>query len=256
MLRAIAGAASAMNAKQIKTDTIANNLANVNTTGYKKSRADFAELVGQEFSSNGIPVAAGSQDQDMLTVGSGVKVSGITNNLRPGQLVETQRPLDLAVFGEGFFKVVLPDGEERYTRDGTFSLDANGYMTTPSGYRLDGIETPPGTVDITIAADGEISVNDAGRITGAGQIKLYKFNSAAALRAEGKNLFSAVGEAVEGIPGSQGFGAIKQGCLEGSNVDFTEEMASLIEVQRAYNFSARILRLADEMFGLANNLRK
>ncbi|MFX4261934.1 flagellar hook-basal body protein [Pelotomaculum propionicicum] len=256
MLRAISGAASAMNALQIKTDTIANNLANVNTTGYKKSRTDFTELVGQELGSGGIPVGAGSQDQKKPTVGGGVIVSGIANNLMPGQLLETQRPLDLAVFGEGFFKVVQPGGEERYTRDGTFSLDAAGNLVNPSGYILEGVKMAPGAADFNIAADGKISVNDAGEITEAGQINIYKFSSASALKAEGENLFSAVGEAVEGVPGSDGFGTIRQGCLEASNVDLTEEMASLIEAQRAYSFSARIMRTADEMFGLANNLRK
>lgn len=256
MLRAISGAASAMNALQTKTDTIANNLANVNTTGYKKSRADFSELVGQELAGSGIPVDSGNQDQGKPMVGGGVAVSGIANNLKPGVLLETQRPLDLAVFGEGFFKVVLPGGEERYTRDGTFSLDAGGNITTPSGYILDGIQIPPGSLDLNISADGKISVNDGGDITEAGQIKIYKFSSASALRAEGENLFSAVGEVVEGVPGSDGFGTIRQGCLEASNVDLTEEMASLIEAQRAYSFSARIMSTADEMFGLANNLRK
>lgn len=245
-----------MNALQIKTDTIANNLANVNTTGYKKSRADFTDLVGQELGSSGIPVGAGSQDQKNPAVGGGVMISGIANNLTPGQLMETQRPLDLAVLGEGFFKVLLPGGEERYTRDGSFNLDADGNITTSSGYKLEGIQLPPGAADINIAADGKISVHEVGEITEAGQIKIYKFSSASALKAEGENLFSAVGEAVEGVPGSDGYGTIRQGCLEASNVDLTEEMASLIIAQRAYSFSARIMRTADEMLGLANNLRK
>jgi flagellar basal-body rod protein FlgG len=174
----------------------------------------------------------------------------------PGQLLETGRPLDLAIFGEGFFKVVLPGGKEGYTRDGTFSLDSNGNMTTPSGYKLDGIQISPGSVDYTIAADGKISVDDAGEINEAGQIKIYKFNSASALKAEGENLFSAVGEPLEGVPGSDGFGTIRQGCLEASNVDLTEEMTNMIEAQRAYSFSARIMSTVDEMLGLANNLRK
>ncbi|MDD4334887.1 MAG: flagellar hook-basal body protein [Desulfotomaculaceae bacterium] len=256
MLRTIAGSASALNAQQIKTDTIANNLANINTAGYKKSRADFTELIGQELGSSGMPVATGGRDQRGPMVGGGATVSGIANNLTSGQPLENRRPLDLAVFGEGFFKVVLPGGEERYTRDGTFSLDANGNMTTPGGYKLAGIRIPPGSADITIAADGKISVNETGKITGAGQVKIYRFNSASALKAEGENLFSAVGVALEGIPGSKGFGMLRQGCLEASNVDLTEEMAGLIEARRAYSFSARIMRTADEMFGLANNLRK
>lgn len=256
MLRTIAGAASAMNAQQIKTDTIANNLANINTTGFKKSRADFSELVSQEISSSGIPVNADSQGQKNCMVGNGVMVAYTAKDLKPGQLLETQMPLDLAIWGEGFFKVVMPGGEERYTRDGTFSIDLEGNMTTPSGYKLDGIQLPPGAKDLNIAADGMISFNDEGGINEAGQIKIYKFNSESELMAEGENLFSAVGEAQEGDPGSEGFGMIKQGFLEASNVDLTEEITSMIEAQRAYSFSARIMSTADNMLGLANNLRK
>ncbi len=256
MLRAIAGSASTMNAQQIKTDTIANNLANANTTGYKRGRADFTELLTQEYGSSGIPVRDGGPAQKKSMAGGGAAISGTAKNLTPGQPLDTKRPLDLAVFGEGFFKVILPGGEERYIRDGAFNLDLDGFMTTSSGYRLEGIKTPPGAADIAIAADGRITTKDAGEVTEAGQVKLYKFNSAAALRAEGENLFSAVGEVEEGIPGSVGFGAIRQGFLEASNVDFTGEMAVLVEIQRAYSFSARIMRMADEMFGQANNLRK
>ena len=256
MLKAIAGSASAMNAQQAKMDTIANNLANINTTGYKKSRADFSEIVWQKLSGSGIPVDTGSQEQKDSMVGGGVMVSGVTTNLMSGPLLETGRPLDLAVLGEGFFKVILPDGEERYTRDGTFSLDLNGNMTTSSGYQLDGIQIPPGSVDLNIAVDGKVSASAEGEITEVGQVWLYKFSSASDLKQEGENLFSTAGEAVEGIPGSDGFGTIRQGCLEASNVDLTEEMTSMIEAQRAYSFSARIMRTADEMLGLANNLRK
>lgn len=256
MLRTIAGAASAMNAQQIKTDTIANNLANINTTGFKKSRADFSELVSQELGHSGIPVNADSQDQKDCVVGSGVMVSGVAKDFRPGSLLETQRPLDLAVIGEGFFKVVLPGGEERYTRGGTFSLDLDGNVTTPSGYILDGIQLPPGTVDLNIAADGIVSVSEEGEITEAGQINIYRFRSASELKAEGENLFSAVVDPEEGVPGSEGFGTIRQGWLEASNVDLTEEMTNMIVAQRAYSFSARIMSTADDMLGLANNLRK
>jgi flagellar basal-body rod protein FlgG len=256
MLRAIAGAASAMNAQQTKMDTIANNIANINTTGYKKSRADFSEIVGQKLDGSGIPVDTGSQEQKNSMVGGGVMVTGVATNLMSGQLLETERPMDLAVLGEGFFKVVLPSGEERYTRDGIFSLDLNGNMTTPSGYKLDGVQLPPGSADLNIAVNGKVSTSAEGEITDVGQIWLYKFSSSSALKHEGENLFSATGEAVEGVPGSDGFGTIRQGCLEASNVDLTEEMTSMIEAQRAYSFSARIMSTADDMLGLANNLRK
>lgn len=257
MIRALAASVSSLNAQQLKVDTVANNLANVNTAGYKKDRAYFSELAGQEMNSYGIPVTPDPQDRAKCKVGSGVRVSAVVKNFKPGDLINTERPLDLAICGEGFFKVVLPDGGERYTRDGCFSLNQDGNLVTPSGYTLEGIQMPPDSDGVVITQNGTVLTEEEGNPVEAGQIQLYRFTSMAVLKPEGENLYSvSSGEPQAGVPGSDGFGAIRQGCLETSNVDLIEEMANLIEAQRAYGFSARVIRTADEMWGLANNLRK
>lgn len=256
MLRALTSGTSGLNAQQIKVDILANNLANVNTTGFKKSRADFSELVNQQVERNGIPVSRENQD---ASLGSGVHVAEVVKNFKPGSIVETGRQMDLAVLGEGFFKVTLPGGEERYTRDGNFSIDQEGNFVTSSGCKLEGVQLNPGSDKFTISPDGIVKVDSSDGVTEAGQITLYKFTNMNGLKAEGENLFSYnsnAGEAVSGNPGSEGFGSVKQGALETANVDLVEEMASLIEAQRAYGFNARTVRTADDMWGLANNLRK
>lgn len=256
MLKALGSGASGLNAQQLRVDVLANNLANVNTPGFKKSRADFSELISQELLNSGIPVARGSES---AAVGGGVRVAQVTRIYKPGNIIETGRPLDLAVAGEGFFKVVLPGGEERYTRDGSFSLDPEGYLVTPSGGRLEGIQLTPGAEKVDVSPDGTVRVEAAGELTEAGQITLYKFTGTNSLVAMGENLFALddpAGETLAGPPGSQGLGTVRQGCLEMANVDLVEEMSGLVEASRAYGFNARTVRTVDEMWGMANNLRK
>lgn len=256
MLRALASGTSGMNAQQLKVDLVANNLANSNTAGFKKSRAEFSELVSQEIDQFGIPASAGNVNR---RVGGGVQVGQAVINFKPGGVIETGRPLDLAVEGEGFFRVILPGGEERYTRDGSFSLDQDGNVVTSNGYKLDGIQLTPGFDQVTAASDGTVKTVDASGATDAGQITLYKFTNMNGLKAEGENLFSygqAAGQTIQGNPGSAGFGAVRQGYLETANVDLVEELANLIEAQRAYGFDARTVRTVDDMWSMANNLRK
>lgn len=256
MLRALNSGGSGLNAQQLKVDTLANNLANMNTPGFKKSRTDFSELVSQEVVDSGIPVARGSSN---TVVGSGVRVVEVVKNFKSGSIIETGRSLDLAVQGEGFFKVVTTGGEEFYTRDGSFSLNPDGSLVTSSGYNLEGIQFTPGSDKLIVSPDGTVKVEESGNVTEAGQIQLYKITGAAGLTAVGENLFSfdeSAGEAVSGSPGSEGFGTVRQGYLETANIDLVEEMAGLIEAQRAYGFNARTVRTADEMWSMANNLRK
>lgn len=256
MLRALTGGTSGLNAQQIKVDNLANNLANSNTIGFKGSRAEFSELVDQELEKNGVPVGAGNKS---ITLGSGVYVAGVVKDFKSGSMCETGRSLDLAIQGEGFFRVVLPGGEERYTRDGNFNPDPDGNLVTASGCKLDGIQLKPGSNRIAMSSDGTVKAVESDGTTEAGQITLYKFTNLNGLKAEGENLFSldpAAGAALSGNPGSEGFGSVRQGFLEMANVDLVEEMANLIEAQRAYGFNARTVRTADEMWGLANNLRK
>lgn len=257
MLRALGSGASGLNAQQIKVDISANNLANINTPGFKKSSPDFFELVSQDLLNSGIPAAAGN---NRLALGSGVHVAEVTRVYEQGNIIETGAPADLAIQGEGFFKVLLPDGEERYTRGGSFTLDPEGNIVTSAGYILEGIQLTPGSTKINVARDGTVSVvNHDETITVEGQIQLYQFTNTAGLQAAGENLYSFNGPAAEvvaGDPGTGGFGIVRQGCLETANVNLVEEMTNLIEAQRAYGFNTRIVRTADEMWSMANSLRK
>jgi flagellar basal-body rod protein FlgG len=254
MLRIFNSAASAMKNQMMKMDVVAVNVANVSTTAYKKDTAIFTEAASQEINSSGIPVSNNTQQQQK--VGSGAMLT-VVKNYKPGDVIKTDRPLDLAVSGEGFFKVVLPGGEERYTRDGCFTLNQEGSLVTPTGYALEGVQLPADPGRIVITQSGTVLTGEVGSTTEAGQIQLYKFTGTAGLKPEGQNLYSLnSGEAQAGEPGIDGYGTINQGCLETSNVDLLEETANLIEAQRAYGFSARVIQTADEMWSLANNMRK
>lgn len=257
VLKALSSGASGLNAQQLKVDILANNLANINTPGFKKSRTDFAELVSQEVLNSGIPVAAASSRDGL---GSGVRVADVTRLYEQGNIIETGAPLDLAIQGDGFFKVLLPGGEERYTRDGSFTLAPEGNIVTSDGYKLEGIQLTLGSSKINVASDGTVrNVNSDESTTVAGQIQLYRFTNVAGLQAAGENLYSFNGPAAEvvaGSPGTGGVGEVRQGYLETANVDLVEEMTNMIEAQRAYGFNARIVRTADEMWSMANSLRK
>ena len=211
MLKALNSGASGLNAQQLKVDVIANNIANINTFGFKKCRAEFSELISQEIEKNGIPV----ENKD-ASVGSGVRVAEAARNFSAGNIIETGRPLDLAVQGEGFFKVILPTGEEKYTRDGAFNIDLNGNLVTAEGYLLDGVETVAGSEKLTVTADGTVKVEETEGNPEAGQITLYKFTNLNGLKAEGGNLFSydqSAGEITSGTPGSEGFGTVRPSAL-------------------------------------------
>lgn len=254
MLKALNSGISGLNAQQLKVDVIANNIANINTAGFKKSRAEFSQLISQDIEKNGIPV----ENRD-AAIGSGIRVAQAARNNSSGNILQTGKPLDLAIQGGGFFKVVSPNGEERYTRDGTFSMDASGSLVNSQGYLLDGIQAVPGAEKVIVTADGLVKTEDAEDNADAGQIVLYKFTDLNGLKAEGGNLFSydqSVGESISGAPGDEDFGAIRQGFLEASNVELAEEIANLIEAQRSYGFNTRVIRSVDEMWSLANNLRK
>lgn len=255
VLKALHSGASGLNAQQIKVDVLAKNIANVNTPGYKKSRADFSELVSQEIIN---PYPPGETERKISKVGGGVRVAEVTRFNKPGNLIETGRPLDLAIRGEGFYKVVSPGGEELYTRDGSFTLDQEGNLLS-SGCKLEGVKLDPGWDKVVISPDGKVLVEAAGSTTENGQITLYKFSDINNLRVAGESHFlfdGANGEVISGNPGSQEFGTVHQNYLEASDVDLTDEMVNLVEANLAYRFNARALRAVDEMWGMANNLRK
>ena len=255
MLKALSCGATGLNAQQLKVETVTNNLANISTTGFKKSRVEFSELVNQEVEKYGIPVAGRE-----ATEGSGVRVAQVARIFSPGNIVVTDRPLDLAIEGDGFLKVQMTSGEGGYTRGGSFNLDLEGNIVTSSGHRLEGIKLPPGSEKIAVTPTGQVNVEKEGKWSEVGQLTLYKYTNPEDLTAAGENIFlsqpAVVGGPSQGKPGDPGFGTVKQSSLEMANVDLLDEMTNLLEAQRAYSLNARTLRTADEMWGMANNLRK
>ncbi len=258
MIRALWTAASGMEAQQLSVDTIANNLANVNTTGYRRAKVAFQDLFYETLRAGGLsPVGP-------VQVGHGVIAAVGQRSFQQGAIEPTGNPLDLAIEGQGFF--VVSSGETTaYTRDGNFRLNAEGIIVTSGGYQLQDegggeLQIPDNATDISIGPDGTITAREAdGTIQTVGQIQLVRFVNPGGLEAIGNNLFretEASGQVEEGTPASEGFGTICQEFLERSNVSVVEEMVSLIVAQRAYELNSKAVQSADEMLGLANNLRR
>lgn len=262
MNRALFTAATGMIAQQLNVDTTANNLANVNTTGFKRSRVDFQDLLYQTSRAPGSPTAQGAEAPTGIQVGSGVRPASTQRIFSQGDFQETGNPLDLVIEGDGFFQVLRGDGTTAYTRAGSFRKDANGRMVNPDAYALQPeITIPAQAVNISIGTDGVVSVTLAGSSTPqqVGTIELARFSNPAGLNAIGRNLFlptAASGNAITGAPGSQGVGTLSQGFIEMSNVKVVEEMINLIIGQRAYEAGSRAVQTADEMLQLANSLRR
>ncbi len=251
-----------MIAQQLNIDNIANNLANVNTTGYKKSRIDFQDLLYQTTRAAGTPVIQGAQVPTGIQIGHGVRPVSTQKIFTQGEFKPTDGPLDILIEGEGFFQVLLPDGSVAYTRDGAFKRDGEGKVVNSDGFPLaPELEIPEDATDISISTDGNISIRIKGSDTpqSIGQIELVKFVNAAGLKSIGRNLYKATaasGEPILGIPGLDGFGTIAHGYLEMSNVQVVEEMVSMIVAQRAYEVNSKAIQAADEMLQTANNLRR
>jgi flagellar basal-body rod protein FlgG len=261
VLRSLSNSASGLASFGQKVDVVAHNLANINTVGYKKQRVTFAEMFYQSLARPGLPVNQDSPHGKEVVQGGGVKVGDISREFGQGSLVGTGRSLDFAVQGPGFFEVELPDGSLAYTRNGSFSLDGDQYLVTAQGYRLTApITIPPGFSEIVVGPSGSVTgKNEEGMVEELGFIPLYLFDNPAGLEAKGENLFlstEASGFPLEGQAGREGYGQIKQGFIELSNVYLAEEMTELIGAQRAYQFNSRALQTADEMWSLANNLRR
>jgi len=264
LIRALWTAASGMVSQQLKVDTIANNLANVNTAGFKKTRVDFQDLV---YSRMRIPGAVGEGDVQIptgLEIGHGARPAATSRLFSQGNLERTENPLDLAIEGDGFFQVALADGTIAYTRDGSFKLNAEGEIVTSDGFRLewDGSEIPPEATEVSISSDGTVTARLAGEDEPdeIGRIELARFTNPAGLEAVGKNLFRASpasGEPTVGMPGGEeGAGTILQGYLEMSNVQVVDEMVALIAAQRAYELNSKAVQTSDDMLGIANNLKR
>lgn len=263
MIRALYSAGSGMSAQQMNVDNIAHNLANANTTGFKMRRAQFQDLLYQNFIQPG--AAAGSQTvvPSGLQVGLGTRPSSNEIIFSQGNFQSTSNPLDVVIQGRGFFQVRRPNGEIAYSRSGAFHLDRDGNMVTAEGNPLEPqITIPQEAQSITIAGDGTVSYVQPGQTAAqvAGQIQLANFTNPAGLNSVGDSLFTptdASGEPSIGNPGGQeGMGTLLQGYLEQSNVSVVEEFINMIVSQRAYEANAKVVKAADEMYGQVNNLRQ
>ncbi|WQS03531.1 flagellar basal-body rod protein FlgG [Helicobacter pylori] len=262
MLRSLYSATSGMLAQQTHIDTTSNNIANVNTTGFKKSRADFNDLFYQAMQYAGTNTSNTTLSPDGMEVGLGVRPSAITKMFSQGSPKETENNLDVAITGKGFFQVQLPDGTTAYTRSGNFKIDEQGNLVTSEGYLLiPQITLPEDTTQVNIGVDGTVSVTQGLQTTSnvIGQITLANFVNPAGLHSMGDNLFSitnASGEAIVGNPDSQGLGKLRQGFLELSNVRLVEEMTDLITAQRAYEANSKSIQTADAMLQTVNSLKR
>ncbi len=262
MIRSLYTAATGMLAQQTQIDTTSNNIANVNTIGYKKQRAEFADLFYQVMEYAGIGSGTTLGSPTGIEVGLGVRPTAITKMFSQGNFKETGNNLDMAITGNGFFQVELPDGSTAYTRNGAFKVDGNGSIVNSDGYKLlPEITIPPNTVTVSIGTDGTVSVLQAGDTepNQVGQIELANFINPAGLHSLGDNNYIqtvASGDVVTGIAGLEGLGQIKQGFVEMSNVQLVEEMTDLITGQRAYEANSKAITTSDEMLQTVNQLKR
>lgn len=251
-----------MTAQELNVDTIANNLANVNTTGFKKTRAEFQDLVYQYLVEPGAPTSQTTKNPSGIQVGLGVKPSATQRIFTQGDLQNTNNPLDLAIEGDGFFEVTKPDGTTGYTRAGSFQLNENGDIVTADGYTVSpGIPVPTEALSISVAQDGMVSVKVPGSATAqqVGQLTAVRFPNNGGLRAMGHNLFEETessGAPVAGIFSENGFGRLTQGFLESSNVSVVEQVVNMITAQRAYEASSKSIQTADDMLSKAISLKR
>lgn len=258
MIRSLFSGRTGMTGQQLQLDTIANNLANVNTAGFKKSRTQFEDLYYQEIRAMGTQTADGGRVPSGIQVGLGVRPTSVQKIFTQGSVVETGNDLDLAIEGGGFFKVVR-DGQDYFTRAGAFSLDADGNMVTQNGDRLQPEFTvPAGAIKIDVNSSGLITAKDAQQqVLATVQITLHNFINPGGLRSTGANLFqetTASGAPTEANPGSEGLGTIQQRFSEMSNVDVTEELVNMIITQRAYEVNSKSVTTADKLLEVANTL--
>ncbi len=258
MLKAFFTSATGMRAQELLIDNTANNLANVNTTGFKRSHVEFADLMYDVTKQPGAPTADGQVAPIGLQIGNGVRAVGTTNVFTQGVPTEDGIETHMSIDGDGFFKVTLPGGQVGYTRDGSFTLDGQGQMVNADGRLLDPAITIPNTATkINISKTGEVSFLDNGNLVTGPIIQLFRFTNPAGLRQMGGNLYLATeasGQEIVGTPGLEGFGDLRQGSLEGSNVQVVSEMVSLITAQRAYEINSRAIRAGDEMLSNTSQL--
>ncbi|MDR0454851.1 MAG: flagellar basal-body rod protein FlgG [Deferribacteraceae bacterium] len=262
MIRSLYTAATGMSAQQKNIDNTANNLANVNTQGFKKGRIIFEDLMYQELKAAGSMTSTGIIHPTGIQEGMGVNMISIEKIFSQGSFQYTENPLDVMIEGDGFFQVQLPDGSMGYTRQGAFKIDANGDIVTPQGYLLfPNINVPENALELSISQNGIWSVYLPGdtQETEIGQIEIARFINPAGLKALGENLYietGASGAAQVSIPSENGFGSLRQLFLEMSNVNVVDEMVSMITAQRAYEMDSKAIQTSDEMLQIANGLKR
>jgi flagellar basal-body rod protein FlgG len=253
MMRSLWTSKTGMEAQQLQMDAAAHNLANVSTTGFKKEKVMFEDLMYQNLRQAGSSTSEQTQMPTGLQVGLGVRVVATARTFTQGSLTQSSNPLDLAINGNGFFQVQMPDGTTGYTRDGSFQVDSTGQMVTSSGYVLQpGITMPANTQLISIAADGTVQATVQGNATpqSVGQIQLANFINPPGLESKGENLYqetAASGTPTTGTAGTTGLGKIQQGFLETSNVNVVEELVGMIQTQRAYELNSKAIQTSDQM---------
>jgi flagellar basal-body rod protein FlgG len=262
MIRSLWTSATGMQAQALNLDVISNNLANVNTSGFKKSRAEFQDLLYETIKPAGTPSSQDTQVPTGIQLGHGTRPSTVLKIFSQGNMENTQNELDLAIEGDGFFQIVLPNGETAYTRDGAFKLDSDGRIVNSDGFAMEPeISIPSDALSISVGLDGTVSVLQAGESTPSeiGTIELARFVNPAGLISMGKNLFiisEASGDEMTGTAGEDGLGTLAQGFLEMSNVSVVDEMVNMITAQRAYESNSKAIQAADDMLQLANNVKR
>lgn len=261
MFKTLYTGSTGLSAQSTNVDVIANNLANINTNGYKRNTVNFQDLIYVNQQIPGGITAQGQQAPTSIQIGSGAQVSGTPKNFTQGGLINTGNPLDVAIEGQGFFQVTLPNGELRYTRDGAFQINNNGQLVTSEGYFVQPqISIPQTAISIGIGTDGTVSVVNSGAPNATvtlGQLTLTRFPNPSGLNAEGRNLFSETASSGAGListPGQNGSGQLRQGFQERSNVEAVTELVNLIIAQRAYEFNTRSIRAADDMLASTTQL--
>jgi len=262
MIRSLWTSATGMQAQALNLDVIANNLANVNTAGFKKSRAEFQDLLYETLRPAGTSSSQDTQVPTGIQIGHGTRPSTVLKIFSQGSMENTKNELDLAIEGDGFFQIILPNGETAYTRDGSFKLDSDGRIVNSDGFALEPeISIPSDALSISVGIDGTVSVLQAGDSIPSeiGTIELARFVNPAGLISTGRNLYitsEASGDEMTGTPGEDGLGSIAQGFLEMSNVSVVDEMVSMITAQRAYEVNSKSIQTADEMLQMANNIKR
>ncbi len=262
MMQSLYTASTGMLAMQTQIDTTANNIANVNTIGFKKSRAEFADLMYSVMEYAGTATSNITQSPTGIEVGLGVRATAINKIFAMGSLKQTDNQFDIAITGRGFFQFELPDGTQTFSRNGALKIDRDGAIVNADGYRLvPAIVIPPDATNITIGTDGTVTVVQPGQVqaTQIGQIQTTNFINPAGLHSLGDNLYletDSSGQPIEGIPGLEGLGTLRQGFVELSNVELVVELTDLITGQRAYDSNSKVITTSDEMLQTTNNLKR